>query len=83
MQIHESPQRLVFQPENEVEQTALNRLQGAFPNVVGGPSAFFTLGLDEYDDLDLELGNSAVFDPRKSRYDPGARALVIDRGGTQ
>jgi hypothetical protein len=83
MQTHESPQRLVLQPENEVEQTALNRLQGVFPNVVGGPTTYFTLDLDQYADLDHDLWNSAVFDPRRDRHDAGARALVVDRGGTQ
>lgn len=83
MQTHESPRRLVLQPENEIEQAALNRLQGVFPNVVGGPSVWFTLDLDQYANLDHDLWGDAVFDPDRNRHRPGARALVVDRGGPE
>lgn len=81
MQTHESGRLLVMQPETEAEASALNRLQATFPNVVGGPTAFWTLDVEEYDDLDHDLAGRAVFDPDRDRYDAGARALVIGDGG--
>lgn len=83
MQSHESPDRLVLQPENEVEQAALHRLQGVFPNVAGGPSVWFTLDVCEYADLDHDLWTNAVFNTDQGRHDPGARALVVSRGGRE
>jgi len=83
MHTHESPDRLVMQPETDAEQAALNRLQSVFPNVVGGPTARFTLDVGEYDELDHDLAESAVFDPDRDRYDAGARALVVSRGGRE
>jgi len=80
MQFDETGQRIVMQPETEVEQSCLSRLCWVFQQQIGLEAAWFTLDLDQYDDLDHDLWQSAPFNPRRDRADVGARALVITHG---
>ncbi len=83
MQFDESGERIVMQPETELEQSCLVRLAGVLNEADGGPTAAFTLDVDNYQDLDQDLWRSATFDPRRGRVDVGARALMILHGADQ
>ncbi|QZP37762.1 hypothetical protein [Halobaculum magnesiiphilum] len=80
MQVQEDPSRLVLQPETEGEQSALNMLQALIKDLDDAPAAYFTLDVADYADLDHDLASRAVFAPDRSRYDAGARALVVTIG---
>ncbi len=83
MQFDESGERIVMQPETELEQSCLIRLAGVLNEADGGPTAAFTLDLETYQDLDLDLWRSATFDPVRNRADVGSRALVLHHGDDQ
>lgn len=83
MQFDETGERIVMQPETELEQSCLNRLAGVLNEADDGPIAAFTLDLDNYQDLDQDLWRSATFNPRKNRADVGARALMVLHGDDQ
>jgi predicted secreted Zn-dependent protease len=73
MYINKSNMRLVLQPENQQEQTALQILA----DVIRDGQSWFTLDLSGYSDLDRELWKHAEFIPKAGKNEPGARALVV------
>lgn len=88
MRTHKSDSRIALQPENEVEQSLVSELFARLNNIteaaehptnVGSRLVYYTLDLQMYDDLNLNLwGEAECGVDEHGRLDPspGSRALV-------